>query len=66
MLTLVVEREAHGEVLQYPIWQTFGLTGKIEINEKTCQNAKNKQTFGVMRYIVINEINLPVSMWWSR
>ena len=25
--------------------QTFGLTGKIEINEKTRQNSENKQTF---------------------
>ena len=25
--------------------QTFNSTGKVEINEKTRQNAKNKQTF---------------------
>ena len=27
--------------------KTFGLTGKIEIDEKTCQNVENKQSFGL-------------------
>ena len=35
--------------------QTFGLTGKIEINEKTRQNAENKQTFSLTGKIEINE-----------
>ena len=35
--------------------QTFGSTGKFEIEKKTRQNAANKQTFVLTRKIEIND-----------
>ena len=34
--------------------KTFGLSGKVEIHEKTRQTAENKQTFGLTGKIEIN------------